>query len=597
MPLSGSEEFIKELLQRTFRSTEGHVQVMKGCDVNGHALICDGFNMPILVTEKDGLRIRVPSHNFMPEDLLKFMDPNFTVDVIDVRQQAEVQMALGDFIGHFVSKHRVRLLNMLSLEFSQTSLSKLVEPPHVVSELSLISNCWITSPDDELGEVSDDESLASSIPSVQKYCLMSMEGSYTDFHIDFGGSSVWYHVVWGEKIFYLIPPTHENRHAYWRWIWNPNHRTIFLPDLLDAPKDESTIHSEAPVFQLHVGPGQTILLPAGWIHAVYTPSDCLVFGGNFLNELHIPIQLSVYRMEQKSETPRKFQFPNFEKIHWFVAERIAGRLTNALYDNREPAAYEIEAAHALAKVLPRWLEKRLTLPPDERLYYLPSRATMEMSYSQLIDKLEELSSILLPAPCKSRCSNIKPEKSKLVNSDKDSSSKSKSSVHEETVKQRSVYPSSTPKRSVGGGLGWLPDRAMRQKSSFDVDQTATGNQPVTEDQDILDALPELNESRLIGDHYFLDLSDSDADEKTSPKRKHARSARRSLRRHKTRDPDPTWSNSGSSPRKGGGRFNKGALLSPTSPKRGFPKISLTGGGLVRYISIRYWYRYLYCYIT
>ncbi|OON18028.1 JmjC domain protein, partial [Opisthorchis viverrini] len=519
MPLSGSEEFIEELLQRTFRSTEGHVQVMKGCDVNGHSLICDGFNMPILVTEKDGLRMRVPPENFMPEDLLKFMgincfsgrnchiDPNFIVDVIDVRLQAEVQMALGDFVGHFVSKHRVRLLNMLSLEFSQTSLSKLVEPPHVVSELSLISNCWITAPDDEFGEVSDDGSSVTSIPSVQKYCLMSMKGSYTDFHIDFGGSSVWYHVVWvrhfayvynilqGEKIFYLIPPTHENRRAYWRWIWNPDHRTIFLPDLLGVPKDEP----KPPVFELHVGPGQTILLPAGWIHAVYTPSDCLVFGGNFLSELHIPIQLSVYRMEQKSETPRKFQFPNFEKIHWFVADCIAGRLTNALYDNREPAAYEIEAAHALAKVLPRWLEKRLTLPPDERLYYLPSRATMELSYSQLIDKLEELSSILLPTPCKGRCSSIKPEKSKLDHSDKHSSGKSKSSVHEETVKQRSVYPSSTPKRSAGGGLGWLPDRAMRQKSS-DVDQTVTGNQPVTEDQDILEALPELNESRLIGDH-------------------------------------------------------------------------------------------------
>lgn len=29
-------------------------------------------------------------------------------------------------------------------------------------------------------------------PKVQLYCLMSVQGSYTDFHIDFGGSSVWY---------------------------------------------------------------------------------------------------------------------------------------------------------------------------------------------------------------------------------------------------------------------------------------------------------------------------------------------------------------------------------------------------------------------
>jgi len=28
-------------------------------------------------------------------------------------------------------------------------------------------------------------------PKVQKYCLMSVEGCWTDFHIDLGGTSVW----------------------------------------------------------------------------------------------------------------------------------------------------------------------------------------------------------------------------------------------------------------------------------------------------------------------------------------------------------------------------------------------------------------------
>jgi hypothetical protein len=28
-------------------------------------------------------------------------------------------------------------------------------------------------------------------PKVQKYILCGMEGSYTDFHVDFGGTSVW----------------------------------------------------------------------------------------------------------------------------------------------------------------------------------------------------------------------------------------------------------------------------------------------------------------------------------------------------------------------------------------------------------------------
>ncbi len=37
-------------------------------------------------------------------------------------------------------------------------------------------------------------------PKVQKYCLMSVAGCYTDFHIDFGGTSVWYHIIKGSKV-------------------------------------------------------------------------------------------------------------------------------------------------------------------------------------------------------------------------------------------------------------------------------------------------------------------------------------------------------------------------------------------------------------
>lgn len=33
-----------------------------------------------------------------------------------------------------------------------------------------------------------------------RYCLMSVEGCFTDFHIDFGGTSVWYHLLYGEKV-------------------------------------------------------------------------------------------------------------------------------------------------------------------------------------------------------------------------------------------------------------------------------------------------------------------------------------------------------------------------------------------------------------
>jgi hypothetical protein len=34
-----------------------------------------------------------------------------------------------------------------------------------------------------------------------------LAGCWTDFHIDFGGTSVFYHLIKGEKFFYMIPPT------------------------------------------------------------------------------------------------------------------------------------------------------------------------------------------------------------------------------------------------------------------------------------------------------------------------------------------------------------------------------------------------------
>ncbi len=32
------------------------------------------------------------------------------------------------------------------------------------------------------------------------YALMSPQDAYTDFHVDFGGSSVWYHIISGRKV-------------------------------------------------------------------------------------------------------------------------------------------------------------------------------------------------------------------------------------------------------------------------------------------------------------------------------------------------------------------------------------------------------------
>lgn len=100
-----------------------------------------------------------------------------------------VQLAVVNYLEFFVVLFTITIYR----------LATYIRPPHVVKELSLVDNCWAepADEDDEVGPA------ASGKPYVQKYCLMSMAGSYTDFHIDFGGSSVWYHILWVRKIFHI----------------------------------------------------------------------------------------------------------------------------------------------------------------------------------------------------------------------------------------------------------------------------------------------------------------------------------------------------------------------------------------------------------
>ncbi len=42
------------------------------------------------------------------------------------------------------------------------------------------------------------------------------------------------------------------------------------------------------------------LLFVGWIHAVYTPEDTLVFGGNFLHSFNIDMQFRITDVEDKT---------------------------------------------------------------------------------------------------------------------------------------------------------------------------------------------------------------------------------------------------------------------------------------------------------
>ncbi|GAX10290.1 F-box and leucine-rich repeat protein 10/11 [Fistulifera solaris] len=208
----------------------------------------------------------------------------------------------------YIQKTRHRVLNQISFEFSQTPLANYVKSPSFVRDMDWIDHAWPHP--------------SPHRPTVQYYCLTSAAGSYTDFHIDFGGTSVWYHVLSGSKEFCLIVPSERNLKIYEEWLDDSDQAHIFLADRIPNPHD---------VLRVALSQHQTLIIPAGWIHSVYTPSDSLVFGGNFLHGMDIERQLRIYESEAQSKLAERFRFPFFQPLHFYAAgmyleKLIAGKV-------------------------------------------------------------------------------------------------------------------------------------------------------------------------------------------------------------------------------------------------------------------------------
>ncbi|XP_009702835.1 PREDICTED: lysine-specific demethylase 2B-like, partial [Cariama cristata] len=156
-----------------------------------------------------------------------------------------------------------------------------------------------------------------------RYCLMSVKGCFTDFHIDFGGTSVWYHVFRGGKIFWLIPPTLQNLELYEEWVLSGKQSDIFLGDRVERCQ------------RIELKQGYTFFIPSGWIHAVYTPVDSLVFGGNILHSFNVPMQLRIYEIEDRTRVHAKFRYPFYYEMCWYVLERYVSCVTQRCHLSKE----------------------------------------------------------------------------------------------------------------------------------------------------------------------------------------------------------------------------------------------------------------------
>ncbi|XP_076394484.1 histone lysine demethylase PHF8 isoform X1 [Megachile rotundata] len=330
---TGTPVFIRELKSRHFPKADEIVKHVRGQQLTLQYLQTNGFETPIIIDGKDGLDMTVPPPNFSVYDVESYIGGDRDMDVIDVTRQSNIRMKLRDFVEYYNSPCRTRVLNVISLEFTNTGLSPMVEAPYIARKLDWVNSVWPR-------DWSEDSDIKR--PEVQKYCLMGVKDSFTDFHIDFGGTSVWYHVLRGEKVFYLIRPTPANLQLYQHWMCSSTQSETFFGDQADA------------CYKCVIKQGQTMMIPTGWIHAVLTPIDSLVFGGNFVHSLNIPMQIQIYELEKKMKTPAKFQYPGFETINWFAAKKLLKELKELNNEEKKCPAYLLQGVKALLAILKQW---------------------------------------------------------------------------------------------------------------------------------------------------------------------------------------------------------------------------------------------------
>lgn len=218
-----------------------------------------------------------------------------TVPMMDVVTQEPPRepWTMGRLADYFESPVKETIYNCISCEVSNSPLGEMISRPLAVRESDLVDRVW---------------KYAASYPkpTVGKYVLMSVKDSFTDFHVDFGGSSVFYHIYEGRKVFLVMPPTDKTLKAYERWSSSENMNVTFLPDLLP----------ETPCKLITLEKGDTFFIPSGWIHAVYTPVDSLVVGGNFLTRNFYVNQMRVHTIEAVTGVPKQMRYPRYTTLMW-----------------------------------------------------------------------------------------------------------------------------------------------------------------------------------------------------------------------------------------------------------------------------------------
>jgi len=229
-----------------------------------------------------------------------------------------------------------------------------------------------------------------------------------------------------------------------------------------------------------------MFIASGWIHAVYTPQDSLVFGGNFVHEHSLEMQLTIYRLEKQMKVGNQYKFPNYQKLMWYVAfgflRKIKSMGSNEeevqddQYQQRQVQAicstyppHILRGYLALAKELQRWSVSR----EKRTIEQYPEN----MNVSKVASDLGNLMKLCTTSQLKGKQQDTKPKAkvAKLTKaSTEEPSKKIPSAVVNSTTKemppsQDEVVRAATTKERPELGPGWrvnIVSRKIGKKKNY-----------------------------------------------------------------------------------------------------------------------------------
>ncbi|RQM10388.1 hypothetical protein B5M09_005383 [Aphanomyces astaci] len=202
-------------------------------------------------------------------------------------QRAVGDWSLGRWAAYMNTPSSERTQQLTVPSFSHAGLSRLLTPPRFVRQVGWAESVWL-------------------LHQTSTYCVMAPKDSFVDFDMNMGGSSMWYSVLRGKQVVYVVPPTSDNLAKF--KLWSANHN----PERCFGDVAASCAH-------VVLTGGSTLLIPPGWLYAVATLDqvDVVGFKGYFLESFNLPTHVECVALERYLHG--RSRFPQYDQALWHVA--------------------------------------------------------------------------------------------------------------------------------------------------------------------------------------------------------------------------------------------------------------------------------------